>query len=461
MTELDSSIVNVAIPSMMKDFQATTSQIQWVVTIYLLALGVVVPTSAWLGDYLGYKKLYIYSLGIFTIGSALCAFAGDETFLSFARVIQAIGGGMIPPTAMAMLYTLVPRDKMGMAMGCYLVQYINWRWIFTINLPIGILGIFLAYAILPEFDKKDCGKFDFLGSITSAIALFCLLFALSQGGDWGWGSEPTVILFFLSIMFFIIFTYHQLTSENPLLDLRVFKYGNFTIGNIMLIIITIGLYGGVFFVPMYLQNIRGLGAFEAGLIMLPPALITGLFLPISGKIYDKFGPKVVVAVGVLCLALGTYLLTGIDFATPTLTIIGWMTFRSLGMALCMMPIQTSLLSVIPDDKIGRASAITNIVSRVAGSFGIACLTILLNKRLAYHSTYHAWTTNLDPLNNLLTSKTISLSTALGMLQGSIFQISFIQSIRDMFLITAGITLLAFIPAFILKKGKTNKSVITE
>jgi len=468
MAILDSSIVNVAIPSMMNDFQATTSQIQWVVTIYMLALGVIVATSGWLGDFLGLKKLYIYSLIIFTLGSLLCSLSWNEKILSGARVIQAFGGGMIQPTTMAMVYSLVPRNKIGSAMGMfgltmivapsigptlggYLVQYISWRWIFTINVPIGIIGTFLAVAVLPEFPRHSAGKFDLTGAVTSAIGLFCLLFALSEGQDWGWGSLPIVLLLYFSFAFLGLFIFHELTTEEPLLDLRIFKYPTFTIGNIMLIIITVGMFGGLFYVPLYLQSIRGLGAFESGLVMLPPALVSAVMLPISGQIYDRVGPKPAV-IGLILMAYGTFLLTRIDASTPIKSIIAWMTIRSLGMGLTMMPVQTALMSVIPTEKIGRASSITNIVSRVSGSFGIAMLTLLLTNRQAFHTASLTWQVPAQTFNTFVANNMLSSDSARILLQSAILRNSFVNAISDVFLVTAGITLLAVLPTFLLKKG---------
>ena len=188
MSILDSSIVNVAIPTIMNVFNAGTESVQWVSTVYLLAMGVVVPLSGWLGDRIGYKRLYILSMGVFVAGSLLCTLAWDINSLIVARVIQAMGGGMIMPTTMAMIFRMVPRDKIGRGMGIfgiallvapaigptlggYLVEYIEWRWIFTINLPIGVIGILLSFFILPEFQAKHPGKLDVAGAVTSAYSL--------------------------------------------------------------------------------------------------------------------------------------------------------------------------------------------------------------------------------------------------------------------------------------------------
>ena len=194
MSILDTSIVNVAIPTIMNVFNANTSTVAWVVTIYMLVMGIVVPLSGWLGDKLGFKRLYILSMAVFAFGSLLCAMSWSINTLIAARVLQALGGGMIMPTTMAMIYRMVPKKRIGSAMGIfgiallvapaigpalggYLVEYVNWRWIFTINLPIGVIGILLSLFLLPEFQTREAGRLDIGGALTAATGLFCLLLA--------------------------------------------------------------------------------------------------------------------------------------------------------------------------------------------------------------------------------------------------------------------------------------------
>ena len=494
MAMLDSSIVNVAIPSMMNAFGVTSDSIEWVLTIYMLVLGVVVPMSGWLGDYMGYKKFYLISLVVFTLGSAFCAFAWNVPSLTVARGIQAVGGGMIMPTTMAMVYRITPRGKIGQAMGLfgmifvvapaigpsiggYLVEYISWRWIFTINIPIGILGLALGLLLIPEIKGAHPGKFDWWGAVTSATALFCILFALSEGTNWGWTSMGIILLFYTSIAFFGIFIYHQLTTEEPLLDLRVFKNLNFTMGNLLLIIITVGMYGALFYIPIYLQAIRGIGALQAGLLMLPPALASAVMMPISGTLYDRIGPKIPIAIGIIVLAVSTFALSFIDLGTALSTIVWINIIRSMGMGLVMMPAQSALMSEIDSEKVGRASSINNILTRVAASLGIAALTIIMGARNALHAANLSW--SVSSANPAVMNQVSELSGKLpsgggeqlinpavySILGQKIFQISFIQSMNDVFIMTAAVTALAILPGILLKKklwgDKTEKPVMIE
>jgi EmrB/QacA subfamily drug resistance transporter len=483
MSILDSSIVNVAIPTMMNVFNANTSEIQWVSTIYMLALGVVVPVSGWLGDRIGFKRLYIASMAAFIAGSLLCTLSWSLNSLIFARVIQAVGGGMIMPTTMAMIYRMVPRDKIGSGMGIfgiallvapaigptlggYLVEYVDWRWIFTINLPIGVIGMILAFFILPEFQSKHPGKLDLAGALTSAAALFCLLLALSKGSDWGWGDERTIMLFVTSFFSLVLFVYLELTAENPLLDLRVFKYPSFTLANLTIVVTTVGMFSGIFFLPLFLQNIRGIGAMQTGLLMLPGALVSGLMMPVIGRLFDRIGPRPLVLLGLLTLAVITFLFRNLNLATATSTVMIWVMFRGMVLPLANMPAQTAAMVDIPTELIGRASAITNIIGRVSGSFGIAVLTTMLTNRQAIHGARLAWTVNAaSPAVSQFMARAASAmgggghgkTIALAFLQGTVARMSFVNAIDDVFIVTAVFTLIALVPAFFLKKGASGKA----
>jgi EmrB/QacA subfamily drug resistance transporter len=478
MSILDSSIVNVAITTIMNVFNADTDSVQWVSTVYMLALGVIVPLSGWLGDKLGYKKLYIASMAVFVLGSLFCSLSWSLDSLIFARVIQAFGGGMIMPTTMAMVYKMVPRDKIGGGMGLfgvallvapalgptiggYLVEYVNWRWIFTINLPIGVVGIALAFLVLPEFQSKDPGKLDAAGAVSAAVMLFCLLLALSKGEDWGWLDERTILLFAVSFFAFVLFIYLELSTGNPLLELRVFKYPTFTMANLLIVVTTVGMYAGMFYIPLFLQSVRGLGAMETGLLMMPGALVSGALMPVTGKLYDKIGPRPLVLFGVVLLAALTYQFRELNLATATATISLWITLRGAVMAFANMPAQTAALADIPTELVGRASAITNIISRVSSSFGLAVLTSLLTTREAFHKEHYAWGLSASDPATQQTLATAAAAVgggargrigALAWLQGQVSKLSFVAGVDDIFIAAGIFTLLAILPALFLKRG---------
>jgi EmrB/QacA subfamily drug resistance transporter len=468
MSILDSTIVNIAVPAIMHDFNTNTQGVQWVLTIYLLALGVVTPLSGWLGDRYGYKRIYILALAIFTAGSAMSGLSWSLTSLTAARIIQAVGGGLIMPITTAMVYSIVPRDRLGTAMGFYgltllfapavgptlggyLVQYVNWRLVFTVNIPIGIVGMILAALFIDEIGGDTREPLDRAGFATSAVGLFALLFALSEGQSYGWSSELIVGLLFLSAIALILFIWVELRSEHPLLSLDVFRHPTFSLSLLISVIMTIALYGGSFYIPLYLQTVRGFGALTTGLALMPGAIATAIMMPIAGRIYDRAGAKGLALVGTLVLAFGTYLFHHLSIATTAGTVSNWMIVRGLGMGLVMMPVMTVGLAVIPQPLLGRASAMSNIVQRVSGSLGIAVLTTMLTAATAQHFAGLAIQTSASAMTGAMPAS-LPPAAALYLLYGRLQQQAFTMAINDMFVIMAIVALVGLVPALLLRRG---------
>jgi EmrB/QacA subfamily drug resistance transporter len=457
MSILDSSIVNVAISTMMHVFNTTESQIQWVVTVYMLALGVVIPFSGWAGDKFGYKKLYLFALAMFTFGSVLCTFSWSVNTLIISRIIQALGGGLLMPAMMTMVKKIVPEGNFGTAMGIvgvalliapalgptiggYLVEYVGWKWIFTINIPIGILGFLLAFFFLPKFETIKVERLDIGGAVTVAVMLFSLLLALSKGGDWGWTSSSVIICFTISLVTLLLFLFFELKFKNPLLDLKVFRYRNFTFANITTVITTVGLFSGIFFIPLFLQNIKGMGALDTGLIMLPGALASGLLMPVVGKLYDRTGPKPLAVFGIISLALTTFLLHNIEVDTSNTTIMYWMILRGISMSFAAVSAQAASLDSVSKLEVGSATAISNIISRVSGSFGIAILTTILTSRTKHHA---------EVIGAQLMASGADVSKQALQIQA----MSFVKGLDDIFMTASLLTLVGLLPALFLKKER--------
>ncbi|WP_157048906.1 DHA2 family efflux MFS transporter permease subunit [Syntrophomonas palmitatica] len=307
MAVLNGSIVNVALPKIMAIFNATSDSIQWVLTCYLMTLGVVMPVTGFMADRFGYKRMYFIALALFTAGSAICGLAWSINSLIAARIIQAIGGGIMTPLGMAFVYRVVPRNKIGLVMGVwgiaamaapaigptlggYLVEYVSWRLIFYVNVPIGIINLVLSSILLSETESIKGKHFDFTGLISSIIGLFCLLLALSQGSKHGWGSPYIVSLFAVAATALSIFVYNELTHPEPLLELRLFKDFQFTVSTLIGITLNIGMFGGMFLFPLLLQSVLGQSAMKTGLIVFPSAIATAVMMPISGRIFDRYAP---------------------------------------------------------------------------------------------------------------------------------------------------------------------------
>ena len=472
MSVLDTDIVNVAVPTMQNDFGATTDQVQWVATIYTLALGVVVPASGWLGDRFGLDRVYVAALAAFAAGSALCGVAWNLNTLLFFRVLQAIGGGLMPAVAMAMVMRIVPRKRLGAAMGLfglgvlfapaigptvggYLVEYVNWRLIFYINIPVGVLGFVAAVVVLPRCPGHAGRRFDLLGFVTIATALFAVLLALSKGAEWGWTSYRALGCFAVGGFAFLIFVLVELSVDEPLLDLGILRYWNYTNSLILISVLLAGIFGAYFYIPYFLQEGEGLGALQAGLVLLGPALLTGAVMPISGRLYDRIGARWPAATGCLIVAWGTYVMHAMTPDTPRSQMAIWMCIRSVGMGLAFMPIMTSSMANIPPELVSRASALNNIVQRVSSAFGLAVMTSVLTTQVAQQYSSRSGLipaiqpggarAGMSPLSLVGATQTASLGGAMD----------------DLMLLTAGITAVAMLLCLMLPARPVAAPMVIE
>ena len=467
MAVLDTSIVNVAIPRLQNEFGASTDQVQWVATAYTLALGVVTPLTGWLGDRYGLDRVQNFALILFVVGSALCGLASGLNVLIGFRIFQAIGGGLLPAVSQAMVYRMVPREKIGTAMGLYgfgvvvapaigptiggyLVQYVSWRLIFYINVPIGIVATVLSFMFLPRFPKIPGQRFDYLGFLTIATGLFALLLALSEGETWHWTSYSTLGLITIGLLSLALFVVVELSVAEPMLDLRVFRSGTFTISSLLVAILSIGLFSGLFYVPLFLQRGQDLGAFDTGLLLLAPAIVTVIMMPVSGWLYDRIGARWPAVIGLGIVAWSTYLMHVMSTDTTRGQFMFWLALRNLGTGLAFMPIMAGSISVLPVRLVSRASALNNIVLRVSSALGLALLTALLTTQQAQQLSDRSallpavapGSPQLQGVANQGQAGAIGLANNLGL------QI-FGSAIADLFLLTAGLTAVGVLLALML------------
>ncbi len=403
MAFLDSSIVNVALPNMMAVFGKSTDEMQWVLTAYMLTCGIVIPTSAFICERFGHRKIYIISLIIFTVGSAFCGISWNLNVMIAARILQALGGGLIIPVSMAIVYYLVPREKMGAAMGFwglaailgpsvgptlggYLVDKLSWEWIFYVNVPIGLLTIMLCPFFVKETKINKGIKLDLLGTLLIAVSCFSLLLALSKGTDWGWSSQNIISLFLIFIFTLAAFIVWEKSVPNPLIDIRVFQNKAVVASLISLSLITIGMLGIIFIIPIYTENLLGYTPFQTGLLLMPMALVSAFLMPVSGKIYDKYGAFWIGLIGVLIAAAVTYQLKALSLNTSYDDMQLMLAFRSVGFGLALMPIANAAMSAVPEALAATTSAVVNTVRQIASSIGIAIVSYEMVAKQAYHQS---------------------------------------------------------------------------
>ena len=411
MSILDTTIVNVAIPRLQNAFGANLNEVQWVATAYLLAQGVVTPLTPFLAARFGIKRFYILALVVFIAGSALCGLAWSLPVLIFFRVLQAMGGAVLLPMSITLLYSEFPPAERGTAIGTlgipiliapalgptvggYLVTYYGWQLIFYINLPIGIVGIILALLLLRDSPPEPLRRrFDLAGFIFSANGLASLLYGLSDAGTSGWSSTRVIGFIAAGILFLIIFVIVELMvargEGQPLLDMRIFGNLPFTTSSIASTLVVFALYGGLFLVPLYLQSIRGLSAYQAGLILLPQAIGSMIATLIGGRLVDRIGVRPVVFAGLIILGFALWRFSFLSLYTPYSDFQVLLILRGLGLGLCAQPLTVSALWSIRPRDLPQASALSSVVRFIGSSIGVAVLSTTVQTQTKIHYSHLA------------------------------------------------------------------------
>lgn len=404
MAILDSSIVNVALPHMMSAFRVDRNRIEWVTTAFMLATAVTMPLVGWLVGRLGHKTIYLISLALFTAGSAACAFAWSYDAMIAARVIQAIGGGAIQPVGMAIVAHLFePHERgkalgvwgtgimigpaMGPSLGGYLTDTFNWRTIFSVNLPFGLITL-IAGMMIMRGEKSLSPRlipFDMWGFLFLSMSLIGGLLALSRGQEKGWNSAYIFTCYSFTIVGLVMFLAIESSIQHPLLDLNLFRFRNFSLSMMLAIFRAVGLFGNVFLLPIFFETLVGYTTIQTGLWMMPGALAVGITMPVSGRLADRYSPRWLVTLGTVTTGFSLTLYGNLDPLSGPAMIIGPQLLRGMGLALMMAPLLTTALNSVPQDNVATASSFLNVAQRVGGSFGIA----LLNTYVSNSSHQHA------------------------------------------------------------------------
>jgi EmrB/QacA subfamily drug resistance transporter len=407
MSILDTTIVAVALDTLGRDFRVSVSTIQWVSTGYLLSLAVVIPVTGWAVDRFGSKRMFMISLSLFIIGSSLCGIAWSANALIAFRVLQGIGGGMILPIGQSMLAREAGPQRMGRVMsvigaptvlgpilgpvlGGLIISNFSWRWIFYINVPIGIVTLVLAYRYLEGNEPRVKGDFDVFGFALLSPGLAALVYALSEVGITGkFTSGPVVIGFILGVVLTGGFVVHALRTENPLLDLRLFKNRSFAIANVCLFIFGATLFGSMFVLPLYYQIARGQSPWQAGLLMAPQGIGAALVMRKSGAISDRAGPRSVVPSGIILMAITTVPFAFVTATTDQFFLATTLFLRGLGLGLCLIPITAAAYFDLSHKDIPRATTSMNIVRQIGGSVATALFAVVLQRQILEQTHSHS------------------------------------------------------------------------
>ncbi len=482
---LDSTIVNVGLSKIMASLGATIDSIEWIMTGYNLALGVMLPASGWIADHLGYKKTYFTALAVFTLGSFLCGLSWNESSLIAFRLLQGLGAGMLMPVGLATIMREFPKEQRGMAMGFwgiaaaasvsfgpliggYLVDNISWQAIFFVNVPIGIFGLLVTLIIQREYMTENTRDFDFLGFLAITAFLTSMLLGLSEGNAaWntgGWTSPFIVGCFTIALVSLIIFLIVETRQEHPFIEIKLFKSFNFTASNAIIFIFGIGMFGSTFLMPLYWQNALGYTAIMAGSMFLPVGILQAFASPISGILADRINPKLPAAIGIILLAISLYFNSRLTLQTEKPFMYALLAVRGLAMGLIFTPLTTVSLIEIPKDKMAQASGLINVIRQIGGSFGIAIFGSILTRRTIFHASIYGQSLNSSSpvfknavsaasghfVRDFNSTPGVAASQAGALIMSEIQKQAFVQAICDDFIIAAIVTLFILVPVFILR-----------
>ncbi len=397
---LDQTIVNLALPKIINEFGITVSAAGWIATAYILANAVFVPIWGKLGDTIGRKKVYILGFSIFIVGSVLAGLSWNLSSMIIFRVIQAIAGSADYPTAMAILAVTFKEGKeraqalgiwsssfaaavvFGPLLGGPLIDNFGWRSVFLINLPIGILGIFMAMRFINESRSDIKTKFfDWWGALTLGGALSAIVLVLDKGSDWGWFSPLSMICYFSTVVLLGLFIRIEQKVPEPIVDLKFFKIPAFVNALVNNFVVFMGMMGGVFLIPVFAQTFLGYNATESGYLFIPMAVAMMISSPLGGMFTGKVQSRYIIFISTLVASIGIFLFTRLDPRSGVLDITVPLAVMALGLGFGMAQRTNIIASVVPQSEIGIASSILALVRNIAGAFGIAIFATILNNRI--------------------------------------------------------------------------------
>ena len=460
MAIIDSTIVNVALDTIGGNLGASVDEVSWVATGYILANVVVMPLNGWLTAFLGRKRYYAASLALFTVSSFLCGTATSITQLVIYRVIQGIGGGALQPTAQAILFETYPPERRGNAMaifgmgamvgpaigptlGGYIVDNATWPLIFFINIPIGIVAFLMTMMFIPnpKYIARPKAGIDWAGLGLMTAGLASLQYVLERGEHDDWYDSSTItILTIVAVVALAIFVWKMLRDKHPLVNLQVFRYRSFTIGNVLGIISGFGLFGTALILPLFFQTILNFTAFDTGLALLPGAISTAVSMMIIGRILNRIDGRASIAAGFLIFGLSTWMLGGLSTSAGFWDVFWPRLIQGFGLGFLFVPLSTISLGDIPISEMAGATGVYTLIRQLGGSFGIAILTTLL-----VHQTAVAW-------NVLASGVTQTHGYSVGALTSMVAQQSAMIAYNYLFRLTAIVFVLAT-PLVIFMKTK--------
>ncbi|MED0717104.1 DHA2 family efflux MFS transporter permease subunit [Aeribacillus composti] len=450
---VNETFLNVALPSIMKDFEISPSSAQWLSTGYMLINGILIPASAFLLQKFTNRQLYLTAMSLFTAGTVLASLSSTFGVLLVARMFQAAGSAIMAPLLMNVMLVAFPVERRGTAMGFFglvmitapaigptlsgwIVEHYSWRTLFDIVIPIAALTLILAIFKLKNILPQKQISLDILSLILSSIGFGGILYGFSSAGEKGWDSVyvyGTIIVGTISLVLFIV---RQLKMEEPLLQFRIYKYPMFALSSAISIVLSMTMFSAMLLMPIYIQTIRGISPFDSGLLMLPGAIIMGIMSPITGRLFDKFGARALAIIGLSITIFTTYEFSHLTMDTSYSFLMLMYSLRMLGMSMVMMPVMANGINQLPQTMNPHATAMNNTLQQVSGAAGSALLVTLMQNKAESEAERLAQSAAGDPAK-----------------MADIMNEAMLNGINFSFKISVLIALIALVLTFFIKRAK--------
>jgi EmrB/QacA subfamily drug resistance transporter len=395
MIMLDNTVVNVAVPSIQRDLGVGLSELQWIVTGYALSFAALMLTGGKLADMLGRRRIFVIGIVIFTISSLFCGLADTGQSLIAWRIVQGVGAALMNPATLAIISATFPPRQRGMAIGIWagvsalalaigplvgglLTEHLSWSWVFFVNVPVGVFGVAASYLLIDESrDMSEEQRLDLAGLVTSGLGLFALTYGLIEANTYGWSSARIVGSFVAAAVLLGTFVALELRQRLPMLDLTLFRNGTFAGANVVILMVGLAMFGVFFFVSLYMQNILGFSAVQAGAAFLPMTVLIILVAPIAGKLSDRIGSRWLMTGGMTLIGAQLLYYSTLGVHANFWDLLPALLVGGVGMSLTMTPSAAAIIGSVPTDKSGVGSAVMNTMRQIGGSIGVALIGAII------------------------------------------------------------------------------------
>jgi EmrB/QacA subfamily drug resistance transporter len=458
-TFLNNTLLNVALPSIMEDLKVGPSTVQWVTTGFMLVNGIMIPTTAFLIQKYSVRQLFLWAMGLFTLGTVIAGFAHAFPLLLVGRMIQASGSAIMMPLLMNVMLVSFPVSRRGAAMGVFglilmfapaigptlsglIVEHFDWRALFHLVTPLAAVILITGGVLLKDKRKETDIRLDILSLLLSSVGFGSLLYGFSTAGSHGWSSPQVDLTIVIGVIALTVFTFRQFKLERPMLNFRVYQYPMFTLASAITIIVNMAMFSGFLLLPIYAQTILGISPLDTGLMLLPGAIINALMSPINGRLFDQIGGRILAVIGLAIVTVSTYLFSKISMDTSYHQLMLLHAVRMFGMSMVFMPVSTNGLNQLPVHLYPHGTAMNNTLNQVSAAIGTALLITVMTNRTEYHAKELA-----QNAVHLAAGKGISIS------KEQIAQEAMLGGIRDAFFVSALLTLAALFLAFFIKRAK--------